>query len=209
MRGLGIGIILTTLIFSIGGTKEKLTDQEIIARAEALGMVKEDEKEKNLDNVLAEINQSVTPAQEITNAPTLAPTLAPTAKPTAVPTKAPTPEPTKQPTKVPTPEPTKVPSPKPTQKPKPTPTQKPKSDTDDKNQVKDQAEKAKITFTISSGMTSEKVAAILKEKGLISSAADFDRYIIRAGKASDIKVGTYTILKGATYSQIISKITTK
>ena len=45
LRGLGIGIIITTIIMMIaysGYTKE-LTDEEIIARAEALGMVMEED----------------------------------------------------------------------------------------------------------------------------------------------------------------------
>ena len=45
LRGLGIGIILTTIILTISysGRKTELTDEEIIKRAEVLGMVmKED-----------------------------------------------------------------------------------------------------------------------------------------------------------------------
>nr|MBQ8252673.1 hypothetical protein [Lachnospiraceae bacterium] len=43
MRGLGIGILVTAVLMSvtINGKTEKLTDDEIIARAEALGMVQE------------------------------------------------------------------------------------------------------------------------------------------------------------------------
>ena len=45
LRGLGIGIIITTLILMIAysGKEAKLTDAEIIARAEALGMVMKEE----------------------------------------------------------------------------------------------------------------------------------------------------------------------
>lgn len=41
LRGLGIGIIVTTIVMGItlGGGKEKLSDAEIIARAKELGMV--------------------------------------------------------------------------------------------------------------------------------------------------------------------------
>ncbi len=191
MRGLGIGMILTTLILSIGGTKERLTDQEIMDRAKTLGMVVEDEKDKNLDHVLAEINQSVTPAPVATIAPTVPPANTPTVVPATV-----TPlEPTKQPT----PEPTKTPISKPAAK----------SGTSDKTQSKGQTEEEKITFTINKGMTSERVAALLEEKKLINNAADFDQYIINVGKARKIKVGTYTFYKGTSYSDIVSKITRK
>ncbi len=43
MRGLGIGILVTAILMSVtlNGKTEKLTDEEIIARAEELGMVQE------------------------------------------------------------------------------------------------------------------------------------------------------------------------
>ena len=45
LRGLGIGIILTTIILTIShsGRKLELTDEEIIQKAEALGMVMEED----------------------------------------------------------------------------------------------------------------------------------------------------------------------
>lgn len=44
MRGLGIGMVVTSLLLTIasGGKKDNLTDAEIISRAERLGMVHED-----------------------------------------------------------------------------------------------------------------------------------------------------------------------
>lgn len=63
-----------------------------------------------------------------------------------------------------------------------------------------------ITFTIQRGMSSGKVAALLKEKGLIEDADDFNMYIIRQGKASTIKIGTYTLPKGVSYKEIVSII---
>ena len=44
LRGLGIGIIVTTLVLMVAfsGKKEKLSDQEIMQRAEQLGMVMAD-----------------------------------------------------------------------------------------------------------------------------------------------------------------------
>lgn len=54
MRGLGIGILITTLIFAAAGKKEKLTDEEIMARAKDLGMVMKDDTdslEKIINNM--------------------------------------------------------------------------------------------------------------------------------------------------------------
>ena len=48
LRGLGIGILLTVIILSItnAGKSNPLTDQEIIQRAEQLGMIMKDDKEE-------------------------------------------------------------------------------------------------------------------------------------------------------------------
>lgn len=100
MRGLGIGIVLTTLIFAIANPKEKLTDKEIKDRASALGMVMKEDDNSDLENMLNNLNVSVTPSPTATSdAPSTAPTLEPTIEPTLAPTSAPvnTPVPTKAP----------------------------------------------------------------------------------------------------------------
>jgi len=65
----------------------------------------------------------------------------------------------------------------------------------------------KITFKILSGMTSEKVAELLQESGLIDDAEDFNMYVVRQGKAGVIKTGTYTIPADSDYDEIIKIIT--
>jgi hypothetical protein len=176
MRGLGIGIVLTTLILIIANPKDKLTDTEIMERAKALGMVEaKDLEDKALSEVLESIKPSVTPS--------------------VAPTVAPTPEPSKAP------EPTKAPTPTP----KPTPVvELPK---DDNRDGENKGEL--VNFSVEPGMSSGKVAAMLVEKGLIKDAEDFNQYIVKVGKASVIRVGTYTLPKGATYEEIATKITTK
>jgi vacuolar-type H+-ATPase subunit H len=57
IRGLGIGIIITTIVLSIGKRMDKPSDKEIIARARELGMVMKEEiskdiTEENLEQVL-------------------------------------------------------------------------------------------------------------------------------------------------------------
>lgn len=162
MRGLGIGICLTTILLSFG--KVKMTDQEIIQRAEKLGMKLPNGTDDELHNALDKMKVTLTPV------PT----------PSAKPTKAPTSKPTVEPTKVPTKAPTK----------KPTPTTKPIS----------------INFSIKKGMTSDSVAQTLKNAGLIKNADSFNDYIIKIGKGSVIRVGDYSITKGASYDEIIRKI---
>ena len=52
LRGLGIGIIVTTIVmaFTLGGNKEKMSDEEIIARAKELGMVESVAEEPDANN---------------------------------------------------------------------------------------------------------------------------------------------------------------
>ena len=178
MRGLGIGIILTTLILTIANPKEKLSDTEVIKRAKALGMVDAKELEdKSLSKVLEN--------SKLTLAPSVTPTIALTPEPTI------------------TPEPTQVPTPKPTL----APTQAVEIPANEDRDGVNTGEL--ITFSVVPGMSSGKVAAMLVEKGLIKDADDFNQYIVKVGKASVIRVGDYTLPKGASYEDIITKITTK
>lgn len=59
LRGLGIGIIITTLILTVAlsGGKEKLSDEEIIQRAEELGMVMAATEETEAVDTEAETEQ--------------------------------------------------------------------------------------------------------------------------------------------------------
>lgn len=181
MRGLGIGIVLTTLILTIANPKERLTDTEIKKRAMDLGMVeKKDEKEEALSGLLDK------------NKPTIKPSVAPTEapEPTAL---------TEQPTLTPTP------SPEPTQELMPTPTvQIPVNEERDGENAGEL-----VTFTVKQGMSSSKVAALLVEEGLIEDSEDFNHYIVGEGKASVILTGTYTLPKGVSYEEIVTKITSK
>lgn len=201
LRGLGIGIILTTLLLTLGSPKEKLSDQEVIDRAEKLGMVMKEEN-PDLEQILKEINPSASPAgASVTPSPESSPV--PTAEPTLTPTQAPTPEPTTAPTPQPTAVPTEEPV-QPTIEPTPSIAGSGTPETD-----KGQSGTSEITFTVKSGMSSGMVSELLKEVGLVDDADDFNNYIEKSGKASIIRVGTYTMPKGSSYKEIVTKITTK
>lgn len=196
MRGIGIGIILTALILSIGNPREKLTDDEIIKRASALGMTMTDDGNSDLDQLLdkikptGNITPSITPAPELTPAvnPNTSPTPEASPQPTAALSSAPKQESTPAPT-IKAPEisvkPTNIPA----------VTMSPIKDTDE------------ITFSIERGMSSGKVAKLLEDKGLVDDADAFNTYIVEKKKASVIKIGTYTLPKGSTYEDIINTIT--
>lgn len=208
MRGLGIGIFLTTLILTIGNPKEKLSDEEIKQRASELGMVMDQEEDK-LDEVLASISPSTTPTGE--PAATLSPSVTPmiTPLPSATPELSATPIPTLEPTITPKPTATVAPTATiaPTPTVAPTPTEKPVPSADNENTVGDQSSDNTVTFSVKRGMSSGQVAIVLEEKGLIDNAEDFNKYIVKAGKASIIRVGTYELPKNASYEEIVDKIT--
>lgn len=69
LRGLGIGILVTTLLLFAGARKnvqESMTDEQIMQRAKQLGMLRKDEvsdykMDQNLDNIKETINASASP----------------------------------------------------------------------------------------------------------------------------------------------------
>ena len=179
MRGLGIGILLATLILSISNTKENLTDAEIIARAKKLGMVMEDEIDNNLKEVIKKPSitegPEVTPDISVTPSPAISITPALTVTPII------------------TPEPTITSAPNVTEQP----------------EVTDAPQTKLVTFTIQKGMSSNKVSKLLQEIGLIEDAKDFNEYLIGENKVSVIQVGTYELPENSTYGDIVDAITKK
>lgn len=59
LRGLGLGIVMAAIVLGItaSGKKAALTEEEIVARAKELGMVEEEELEKQLEDARAETEQ--------------------------------------------------------------------------------------------------------------------------------------------------------
>lgn len=197
LRGLGLGIILTTLILVIAGPKGKLSDKEIMSRAKELGMVEKTEDNSGLDSILGKTNLTGTPAPGPSKAvkPNAEPTIEPTINPKAEPTKKPITEPTQKPDAFPTY--------------RPIPTQKPIKEIKSTGTGSKTEGTGDITFSIKSGMSSGKVAKMLVNKGLIENADEFNQYIVSVGKAGIIRIGDYTMPKGSSYEDIIEKITSK
>lgn len=69
LRGLGIGIILTTIILMIASSGEKstMTDKEIIERAHALGMVMAENETKDAENEPDDAQEELSDTQEEPN----------------------------------------------------------------------------------------------------------------------------------------------
>ena len=181
LRGLASGIVITTLLLTISHNvkKDNISEQEIIERAEKLGMVMEE-----TDLLSVTVTPKGEPTAEVTEA------IEPTeeAQITSEVTKGAEMESTQAPTQGVTP----------TQE--PTPMQEP---------TQENASSEKKVLTIVSGMWSDKVASELQAMGLVENASEFDQYLIRNGYADKLVVGTFEIPAGASYDEIARIITGK
>lgn len=184
LRGLASGIVVTTLLLTIShnAKKDNISEQEIIERAEKLGMVME-------DDLLA---ATLTPKGEPTAEATVVPESTEEDKMTSQVTGEPPEEAQVELTQTPTQE--------------PAPTQEP---TKEPTQIPTQASSEKKVLTIVSGMWSDKVASELQAMGLVDSASEFDQYLVKNGYADKLVVGTFEIPAGASYDEIARIITSK
>lgn len=179
LRGLGLGLIVAALVLSFSTkTNNKMSDAEIRSRAKELGMVDESSTLKDVESVVDKTEPTKTPT------PTPEPTKTPT--PTPEPTEEPTPEPTKTPT--PTPEPTKAPA-------------------KDKVDASKVITKKTYTLTIVGGYSSDRVARILEDAGIIDSASAFDKYLCDNNYDNRISTGNYSIPAGSDFATIAKIIT--
>lgn len=204
LRGLGIGIVITAFLmgFTKGSAKETLSDDEIIARAEALGMVQSsvlssdlNHEEQGEDGVTVSYNTALdesdiaalpdgagadqtedTAGVADTEATDKTADVADTVDSEKV---ADATGDSKGSTKA--------------------------SDTDaadNSTKATDTAGAATITVTINSGDGSDTVARRLTELGVITDAGDFDRYLCQNGYDKKLATGNHEINAGAGYQEI-------
>lgn len=74
------------------------------------------------------------------------------------------------------------------------------------NANKDLEEAFEVEITITSGMTSDKVAEQLKEKGVIENSDEFDSFMMENGYDDKIWVGDHTVSSDDTYEEIANKL---
>ena len=226
LRGLGLGMIVTALVLSFGVKSENktMTDAEVRARAKELGMVEESEKLKdavskeavNGEEAAAEVTDRANedePAEEVT-------------EPNEV--KADGTDKSEKPVEVKKPEATKDDAGKPEEvieEPikESSPEEKVEDDKDaaeidnkkeetkeavrDEKKSEDDKSKKPYSLKIERGYSSDRVAGILEDAGVIDNAAAFDRYLCSNGYDKRISVGSYQIPKGADYSTVAKLIT--
>lgn len=206
LRGLGLGIIFTTIILMISfwSHKNDISDEEVIRRAERLGMVMKDGNSsiwnKQPDDTAATENSPTTEAVDGSDA----------AQQTDKGSKkngswrqfdtqdgeAPTDGAADSSGSEKTDKTDKADSEK-----------TDKADTSSSEKTDDTASKTsksskKVSITIAKGDGCRVVAEELMAKGLVEDSEDFRKYMDKMDLDSKLKVGKFSIKKGATYEQI-------
>lgn len=185
LRGLGIGILVTTVILRLAGVGRKnMTDEEVVKRAKELGMV-----ESTLLSDLPDQTKTdeVRPTEPETS---LQPE---TSEPEE---SASTPETPEAPEETPVaPEETAV-----------APEETPVSPEDGNP---DTPAWETVTLVIGRGESSTTVSKNLKKAGIVEDAAAFDRFLCNNGYDKKIITGTYEIPYGASEEEIAKIITRK
>ena len=199
LRGVGVGLILAVVIYStiVIPHKTEMTDDEIMARARALGMVEKEETDVDLSALTGTPSPSPDESPlEGDGTPTPTPPVEGNLTPTAAvsPGGEEAPEPPEKPSA-----PSGIPG---ITMPPQTPSIAPPEDGG-------VAGGEKVSILVTSGMGSEAFAIAAEKAGLIEDAADFDRYLMQNGYAYSLKVGTFMIPLGAGYEEIAGIVTGK
>lgn len=214
LRGLGIGIVITALLmgFTKTATKETLSDDEIIARAEALGMVQSsvlssdlNHEEQGEDGVTVSYNTALDKS-DIAALPDSAGADQTEDAAGVVDTEATD----KTADAADTVDSEKVAdaagdSEKVADATGDSEGSTKASDTDvadNSTKATDTTGAATITVTINSGDGSDTVARHLAELGVIADAGDFDRYLCQNGYDKKLATGNHEINAGAGYQEI-------
>lgn len=185
LRGLGIGILVTTVILSLAGVGRKnMTDEEVVKRAKELGMV-----ESTLLSDLPDQTKTdeVRPTEpEISLQPE-------TSEPEELASTPETPE---------APEETPV-------APEETPEAPEETPVSPEDGNPDIPAGETVTLVIGRGESSTTVSKNLKKAGIVEDAAAFDRFLCNNGYDKKIITGTYEIPYGASEEEIAKIITRK
>lgn len=235
MRGLGLGVLVTAILCAVALPKktEPMTDEEIIARAEELGYIKDEggvtpediDKIKEKTSGTPGATQTPEPAEDtkVTGEPegTPGPTQSPVPTPDAPETPeepdkpdipaTPSPKPTA--TTLPTKAPTEAPKPTATATPVPTATVIPKATPGlMPTQTPDSGETpvtTSYTISVERGATARRVAERLESIGAVADSEAFVKYLQSRNLTDFINIGTFTIPQGASDAEIARILTGK
>ena len=199
LRGLGIGILITTVILSLAGIGRKnMTDEEVVKRAKELGMVESTLLSDLPDQTKAE---EVRPTEPETS---LQPETSEQEN-SAEPEAGPGPE-TSEPETL---EPEVSPEPEETASTPETPVAPEETPVSPEDGNPDTPAGETVTLVIGRGESSTTVSKNLKKAGIVEDATAFDRFLCNNGYDKKIITGTYEIPYGASEEEIAKIITRK
>ncbi|MEE1250385.1 MAG: hypothetical protein UHU19_14325 [Lachnospiraceae bacterium] len=187
LRGLGVGVIAATLVLMIAfsGHDKELSDEEIIKRAEALGMVMDaSSEEKDEIPEMAETEEALPtelPVKVIEPTETQTAEVVPDTETSETEAEA-----VNENDKIATPDTEAV-----VGKVQPQMTEKTEEE---------------ISFTINAGQSSDTVAFNLYSAGIVDDATAFNTYMVKNGYDSRLSTGTFKIKKNASYSEIANTL---
>lgn len=206
LRGLGIGILVTTVILSLAGIGRKnMTDEEVVKRAKELGMVESTllsdlPDQTKTDNVRP--TEPETSLQPETSEPENSAEPETSEPETSEPEVSPEPEETAS-----TPETPAAPEETTTTPETPVVPEETPVSPEDGNPDTPAGET--VTLVIGRGESSTTVSKNLKKAGIVEDAAAFDRFLCNNGYDKKIITGTYEIPYGASEEEIAKIITRK
>lgn len=204
LRGLGIGILITTVILSLAGIGRKnMTDEEVVKRAKELGMVESTLLSDLPDQTKAE---EVRPTEPETPEPETS--LQPETSEqeiSAEPEAGPGPE-TSEPETL---EPEVSSEPEESASTPETPVAPKETPVSPEDGNPDTPAGETVTLVIGRGESSTTVSKNLQKAGIVEDAAAFDRFLCNNGYDKKIITGTYEIPYGASEEEITKIITRK
>lgn len=219
LRGLGIGIIVTTIILAIShNAGRRMSDSEVIGRAKELGMAYTTAAQENSTESATETTETetdttepVTTGQESTTdteAGSTAETESSEASTTAQETTGVRETTTQQET---TTQETTIQETTTTRAAQESTTETTheasttEAETTQAENESTETEASTVityTLTIASGMSSNTVCDILKKNGIIADSGDFDRFLVSSGYADRIRVGSFEVNSGMSYDEL-------
>lgn len=220
LRGLGIGIVVTTIILAIShNAGRRMSDSEVIERAKELGMAyttaaQENSTESAADTTEPETDttEPVTTGQESptgTEAGSTAETESSEASTTVQETTTGIRETTTQ--QETTTQETTIQETTATRAAQESTTETTheasatEAETTQAENESNETEASTVityTLTIASGMSSNTVCDILKKNGIIADSGDFDRFLVSNGYADRIRVGSFEVNSGMSYDEL-------
>ena len=210
LRGLGIGILVTTVILSLAGVGRKnMTDEEVVKRAKELGMVEstllsdlpDQTKTDEVRPTEPEISLQPETSEPEESASTPETPAAPEETTTTQETPA-APEETTTTQETPT-------ASEETTTTQETPVAPEETSVSPEDGNPDTPAGETVTLVIGRGESSTTVSKNLKKAGIVEDAAAFDRFLCNNGYDKKIITGTYEIPYGASEEEIAKIITRK